>query len=56
MRCRNISAIVLDMGKPIKTPFSGWYICIVVKSEVVLFEDGFHHGTDLFCYVCAHFF
>jgi len=24
--CKNISAIVPDMGEPMATPFSGWYI------------------------------
>jgi hypothetical protein len=56
MCCRNISAIVPDMGKPIETHFSGWYVRIFVKSEVALFEDGFHYGTDLFCYVCVVLF
>ena len=24
--CRKISAILLEIGEPIETPFSGWYI------------------------------
>ena len=35
MCCRNVSAIVPDMGQPIETPFSGCIYCFEKRSSFI---------------------
>jgi len=40
--CKNISAMVLEIGEPMTTPLSIWYIWLVYlvqEGEVILPED-----------------